>query len=245
ARIAVRMEQRALFDRVRQRSARNALSARPRGPDGRNADGRCPVLQYRHGADFPGRYVIDGHRPAGAVAQGKCRPAQATFADSRDRGRDRGRAHGGGLGRLLDRPRGRRARIFRRFGAGHGLPARDSPAPGGNRRHYGGMVVHFGIVIVALGLVGSGLFRHEASVVMAPGDALPIAGETLRFEGVRTDRRFNYRTVEARFTLLGSGRVITPERRVYPQQGAPMTETGIDSTPLRDVYLVLGEPVEG
>ncbi len=115
----------------------------------------------------------------------------------------------------------------------------------GNRRHYGGMVVHFGIVIVALGLVGSGLFRHEASVVMAPGDALPIAGETLRFEGVRTDRRFNYRTVEARFTLLGSGRVITPERRVYPQQGAPMTETGIDSTPLRDVYLVLGEPVEG
>lgn len=114
-----------------------------------------------------------------------------------------------------------------------------------NRRHYGGMVVHFGIVIVALGLVGSGLFRSEASVLMAPGDVLSLAGERLRFEGVRTDQRFNYRTVEARFTLLDSGRIISPERRTYPRQAAPMTETGIDTRPLRDVYLVLGEPVDG
>jgi cytochrome c-type biogenesis protein CcmF len=114
----------------------------------------------------------------------------------------------------------------------------------GNRRHYGGMVVHFGIVIVALGLVGSGLFRSEKSVVMAPGDVVQIAGERLRFEGVQRAQRANYRTVEGHFTLLNSGRTVTPERRVYPRQQAPMTETGIDSTPLRDVYMVLGEPLE-
>jgi len=114
----------------------------------------------------------------------------------------------------------------------------------GNRRHYGGMVVHLGIVIMALGLVGSGLFRSEASVAAAPGDVVVVAGERLRFEGVQRFARANYRTTEARLTLLDSGRVLTPERRVYPRQQAPMTETGIDSTPLRDVYVVLGDPLD-
>jgi cytochrome c-type biogenesis protein CcmF len=111
----------------------------------------------------------------------------------------------------------------------------------GNRRHYGGMVVHFGIVIVALGLVGSGLFRSETAVVMAPGDVFELAGERLRFEGVHELQGPNYRATQARLTLLNSGRVVTPERRVYLRQQAPMSETSIDSTPLRDVYVVLGE----
>lgn len=113
----------------------------------------------------------------------------------------------------------------------------------GNRRHYGGMVVHFGIVIITLGLVGSGLFRAESAVVMAPGDVLEIAGERLRFEGVRSFERANYATIEAHVTLLNSDRVVNPERRRYLRQEAPMTETGIDSTLLRDVYVILAEPV--
>ena len=115
----------------------------------------------------------------------------------------------------------------------------------GNRRHYGGMVVHFGIVVITVGLVGSGLFRSEISVSMAPGDVVEIGGERLRFEGVSTFRRANYETVQGRVALLNSGRSVTPERRRYPRQEAPMTETGIDSTPLRDVYVVLAEPVSG
>ena len=114
----------------------------------------------------------------------------------------------------------------------------------GNRRHYGGMVVHFGIVIVALGLVGSGLFRTETSVVMAPGDVLELQGERLKLEGVRTVQGPNYRAVEARMRLLNVDRVLTPQRRSYLRQQAPMTETSIDSTPLRDVYVVLGDAVD-
>ncbi|MBI3898227.1 MAG: heme lyase CcmF/NrfE family subunit [Gammaproteobacteria bacterium] len=114
----------------------------------------------------------------------------------------------------------------------------------GNRRHYGGMVVHLGIVVIALGLVGSGLFRSEASVVMKPGDVLEIAGERLRFEGVSAGQRANYQMIEARIALLNSGRYVSPERRRYPRQEMPMNETGIDSTPVRDVYVVLGEAVD-
>lgn len=112
-----------------------------------------------------------------------------------------------------------------------------------NRRHYGGMVVHFGIVIMTLGFIGSGLFRSEATVVMGPGEELVIAGERLRFEGVRSLRRANYESIQGTFTLNDSSRTVKPERRRYPRQEAPMTETGIHSTPLRDVYVVLAEPV--
>ncbi|HKQ31525.1 MAG TPA: cytochrome c-type biogenesis CcmF C-terminal domain-containing protein, partial [Burkholderiales bacterium] len=112
-----------------------------------------------------------------------------------------------------------------------------------NRRHYGGMIVHTGIVVIALGLTGSGLFRSEASVVMMPGDVVTIAGEELRFDGVRELRRDNYAALQAKLTLLNSGRALFPEKRRYPRQEDLMTESGIDSTPLRDVYAVVAEPV--
>lgn len=113
----------------------------------------------------------------------------------------------------------------------------------GNRRHYGGMVVHLGILIMALGLVGSGLFRSELSVTMAVGDVMEIGNERLRFDGVRTFRKDNYEALQAQLTLSDSGNILTPERRSYPRQEAPMTESGIHSTPLRDVYVVINERV--
>jgi cytochrome c-type biogenesis protein CcmF len=112
----------------------------------------------------------------------------------------------------------------------------------GNRRHYGGMLVHFGIAVIAIGMVGSGLFRQEKSVVMTPGEVVEIAGERLRFDGVVQAQGPNYTTTQARLTLLDSGRVLTPERRNYPVQQMPTTEAAIDSTFARDVYAVLGEP---
>jgi len=111
-----------------------------------------------------------------------------------------------------------------------------------NRRHYGGMIVHSGIVVIALGLVGSGLFRSEIAVVMQPGDVVEVGGEQLRFDGVREFRRDNYAALQARLTLLNSGRAVFPEKRRYPRQEELMTESGIDSTPLRDVYAVLSNP---
>ncbi|MCZ6732274.1 MAG: heme lyase CcmF/NrfE family subunit [Gammaproteobacteria bacterium] len=110
-----------------------------------------------------------------------------------------------------------------------------------NRRHYGGMVVHLGVLVMALGLVGSGLFRSEITVAMAAGDVLEISGERLRFEGVRTFRKDNYESLQAQLTSLNSGYVLLPERRFYPRQEAPMTESGVHSTLLRDVYVVINE----
>ncbi len=114
-----------------------------------------------------------------------------------------------------------------------------------NQRHYGGMVVHFGIALITIGLAGSGLFRLEKTVMMAPGDVLEIGGERLRFDGVERFHRDNYFTVQARLTALNGGYIFTPERRRYPVQEAPTTEASIHSTLLRDVYAIITEPEGG
>jgi cytochrome c-type biogenesis protein CcmF len=114
-----------------------------------------------------------------------------------------------------------------------------------NRRHYGGMVVHFGIAIIAIGLTGSGLFRAEKSVLMAPGDVVEVAGERLRFDGMRDLTRDNYLALQGRFTLLDRQVVVLPEKRRYLVQEMPTTESGIHSTPWRDVYVVIAEPAPG
>lgn len=113
-----------------------------------------------------------------------------------------------------------------------------------NRRYYGGMTVHFGIVVIALGLIGSGFFKQEQIVLMAEGDVLKIGNEELRFEGTQTFRKDNYQALQGRLQLL-SGGVLTPERRRYPVQTSPVTESSIDSTLWRDVYVVIGEKVAG
>ena len=114
-----------------------------------------------------------------------------------------------------------------------------------NRRYYGGMFVHFGILIIAIGMIGSGLFRQEQVVLMAKGDIIEIGGEKLRFDGVKQFKKDNYFALQGQFALLGTDVVLTPERRKYPVQEAPTTESGIDANWARDVYVVIGELVDG
>ncbi|MDA8364124.1 MAG: heme lyase CcmF/NrfE family subunit [Gammaproteobacteria bacterium] len=115
----------------------------------------------------------------------------------------------------------------------------------GNRRHYGGMIVHLGVLMIAIGIVGTGLFRIEKSVVMAPGDVVKIAGERLRFDGVRTVKGPNYVALQGHLTSLDRGFVLRPERRDYGRQQMPTTNASVNSNLLRDVYVVMGSSVPG
>lgn len=114
----------------------------------------------------------------------------------------------------------------------------------GNRRHYGGMIIHLGIVIVAIGLVGSGLFRSDKIVTMAPGDIVQIGHERLRFEGVREFHQANYEALQGKLVSLNGRYELTPERRVFAQN-MPTTEASVHSTLLRDVYAVIADSQDG
>ena len=97
-------------------------------------------------------------------------------------------------------------------------------------------------------LASHGLQPHLFDKGRGPGGRMATRragndGEQLRFEGIQGVREANYAAMQARFTLLASGREVIPERRKYPRQEAPTTEAAIDSTMLRDVYVVVGSVI--
>lgn len=114
-----------------------------------------------------------------------------------------------------------------------------------NRRYWGGMTSHLGILVIAIGLTGSGLFRSELSVSMAEGEIIEVGGERIRFDGISQFRKHNYDSIQGTFVILDGNHEVKPERRKYPRQEAPTTETGIHSNMFRDVYVVLSEVVNG
>ncbi len=138
-----------------------------------------------------------------------------------------------------------RAVAQRRLAQRESLPAAFVKVVTGNRRHYGGMIVHAGILVIAVGLVGSGLFKSSKLVMMAPGDVLVLAHEHVRFDGVRHVRGSDYTAVQGRLTILNTGATLHPEQRVFDGNPMEVTRPSVNSTLLRDVYVDIGDQHHG
>ena len=109
-----------------------------------------------------------------------------------------------------------------------------------NTRRYGGYVVHFGMVLVFIGIAGSA-FNKDVQMEMAPGQSLSIGSYTIlcqNFDEIATD---NYTSERATLEVFHKGRseaMFYPQRRRYTASGVTETVVAVQSSPLRDVYLV-------
>jgi cytochrome c-type biogenesis protein CcmF len=111
-------------------------------------------------------------------------------------------------------------------------------------RTNGGMVVHLGVVLIAVALAASNSYNTEAELVMQEGDRATVAGHEIVYEGMRTVREPNQTSIRA--VVRVDGRLHEPARNRFPEGtqeiGTPSVETGFT----RDVYLALGRiPDEG
>jgi cytochrome c-type biogenesis protein CcmF len=110
-----------------------------------------------------------------------------------------------------------------------------------NKRRYGGYVVHFGIVLIFVGLTGNA-FNKEVSQTMAIGDELKIGEYTLKLVDYREADTPNYVYGTTLLDAYKNGqflRRMKPERRFFKtgdQQST--TEVSLRSTPKEDLYLV-------
>jgi cytochrome c-type biogenesis protein CcmF len=114
--------------------------------------------------------------------------------------------------------------------------------------YYGMLLAHFGIAVFVVGVTVVNGFQVESDLRMEPGDSTKIAGMEVRFEGVGERRGPNYTAASGRLVLSRDGRVLAtlaPERRLYTVSQMPMTETAIDRSLTRDLYVSLGEPLSG
>ncbi len=113
---------------------------------------------------------------------------------------------------------------------------------------YGMLLAHFGMAVFIFGVTVVSSFQVEKDLRMAPGESTEIAGMRVRFEGVREVRGPNYVAARGTLQLTRDDRSVAtlyPERRTYLVSRMPMTETAIDRGFTRDLYISLGEPLDG
>ena len=83
---------------------------------------------------------------------------------------------------------------------------------------------------------------------MAFGDTVEIGGYKVRLLGVREVTGPNYIAQRGDVELSKDGRAVrtlAPEKRRYGSSQMPMTETAIDSGFTRDLYVSMGERLDG
>ncbi|MBX3643214.1 MAG: heme lyase CcmF/NrfE family subunit [Rubrivivax sp.] len=113
---------------------------------------------------------------------------------------------------------------------------------------YGMLLAHFGVAVFVFGVTVVGGFQVEKDLRMAPGESTEIAGMRVRFDGVHEVRGPNYVASRGTLQLTRDDRSIAtlyPERRNYLVTRMPMTETAIDRGFTRDLYVSLGDPLDG
>ncbi|MBF0382661.1 MAG: heme lyase CcmF/NrfE family subunit [Magnetococcales bacterium] len=118
---------------------------------------------------------------------------------------------------------------------------------GRNKRRYGGFIVHFGILVMAAGFIGSGLFQEEKNLFMTPGDKVRVGSWSFTLDSVGTASKYNWRAVEALIKAdhdSGSMVELRPQKRVYNETSQPTTEAAIHTTLMEDIYVVLGDEVK-
>ena len=128
-------------------------------------------------------------------------------------------------------------------GRGENLVAALGKLIGRNRRRYGGYIIHLGVVMIALGVIGDAYFKQETQGSLTAGQSLNVAGYSLRFEGLKsylgTDGR---EIVQADTTLSKDGqtlRPMQPRRDYFIIQEQPVTVPAVYATSGTDVYIML------
>ena len=112
-----------------------------------------------------------------------------------------------------------------------------------NRRRYGGYLIHLGVVLMSLGVIGIEFFQSETQGLLRPGESLEVAGYRLTYRSLAQfdvpDGRNVTRAVvgvEKNGRFLGE---VYPRRDYYYESQQPMTIPGLRSTMEDDVYVIL------
>ena len=138
----------------------------------------------------------------------------------------------------------------RAAGPGKSLWAGLGRAFTGSRTRTAAYLVHFGMILVVAGLIGSNVYKHEetALVKVKAGETASIAGYTLTYKGMKGGTGPQSSTSStATFGVTRDGTqigVLAPHTEVYPMSGAAVRAV-ILGQPFEDLFVVADEPFDG
>ncbi len=105
-------------------------------------------------------------------------------------------------------------------------------------RANGGMIVHIGVVVIAVAFAGSRSFGHQTQRSLQPGQSVHFAGHTVTYLGTDQVTHPNRQSTEARIRIDGS-KVYRPAISQYAGGGAAVATPTVRSSPVSDVYVTL------
>ena len=120
-----------------------------------------------------------------------------------------------------------------------------------NGQRYGGYLVHLGIVLIGVAVIGNEFYQTTTNVTLARGESADLAGYTFTYTDLETERQSNRTEIRTNLTISQQGTekqiaTISPQRNLYdktPDQ--PTSEVGLYMRPTEDLYVVLNGWEEG
>jgi cytochrome c-type biogenesis protein CcmF len=110
-------------------------------------------------------------------------------------------------------------------------------------RSNGGMVVHLGVVVVAVAVAASSAYSHARTVTLEEGESTTLSGHTVTYLGTTTEAADRKTTKRAELEVDGEERApaLHQFRNATQAIGTPSVQWGV----VEDVYLTLRAPPEG
>lgn len=109
-------------------------------------------------------------------------------------------------------------------------------------------LAHTGFAVLVIGILLSSLLSIERDVRMKPGDTADIGPYQFLFVDTQAANGSNYHGIRALFDVLKNQHhvaTLAPEKRLFTVREMVMTKVDIDPGLFRDLYIALGEPLEG
>jgi cytochrome c-type biogenesis protein CcmF len=120
-------------------------------------------------------------------------------------------------------------------------------ARGLSRESLGMLLAHAGLGLFAIGVMVVDVTSIEKDLRMAPGESVEVRGLSFTLEKIEPLDGPNYRADHGVVVVRDGDSIVAtmhPQKRAY-QRGQVMTEAAIDPGLTRDLYVALGEPLDG
>jgi cytochrome c-type biogenesis protein CcmF len=104
-------------------------------------------------------------------------------------------------------------------------------------RTNGGMVVHIGVVLLAVGIAASSSYGRHEEFTLSPGQTVEVAGHHFTYERTReVQEKARTSTIAA---IRVDGRTMHPALRQFPNARQTVGSPAVASRPTGDIYLAL------
>ena len=112
-----------------------------------------------------------------------------------------------------------------------------------NHRRYGGLLVHLGVVLMSLGIIGLEGLQQEIQGTLTIGESITLNNYQFSFEDIKEFRTVDERIITEALVAVSQNDAfvgsLTPQRQVYLSMGLAITQPSVNSNLVRDVYAIL------